>query len=42
MTREYIESLIVAIYRLTYPRDGLCLHSSHGGIFGVIRSVCTI
>jgi len=39
----------VAIYRLTVScidqRGGLCLHSLHGGIFGVLSgvwSVCTI
>jgi len=39
----------VAIYRFTVSymgqRDGLCLHSLHGGIFGVLSdvwSVCTI
>ena len=33
------ESIIVAIYRFTVScidqRDGLCLHSLHGGIVGV-------
>jgi len=39
----------MAIYRFTVScmgqRDGLCLHSLHGGIFGVLShvwSVCTI
>ena len=50
MTIESIpSSLIVAIYKFTSTcidqRDGLCLHSLHGGIFRVLSdvwSVCTI
>jgi len=36
----------VAIYRFTVScidqRDGLCLHSLHGGIFGVLSDVWSI
>jgi len=36
----------VAIYRFTVAcidqRDGLCLHSLHGGIFGVLSDVCDL
>jgi len=38
----------VAIYRFTVhvscinQRDGLCLHSLHGGIFGALSDVCSV